>query len=329
MRNIIRSFAKARHCIYGVTNAAPLDERLASAKVTPFVTKNTQKRIDPAQYLQGARSVIAIGVPYGDPQPLWPTGSAKITRMSVGYDYHIIIKNMLKELADALNLSAGHYICVDSGGLMEREFALRAGLGFRGKNAMLINPDIGSFFNIGLLITRINADDLIDSPVETDSPVDTDAPVDTGTAGATSETGAASETGATNFAGCAASEAGCAASFAGCSACDLCIRYCPGGALNENGFFDYTHCVAYLTQKLAALSPDEEKIAAGNIYGCDVCQAICSYNKFAAPQPTIDPQWIINLDENTFNKTLKLTSAGWRGLEILKRNARLALNFKL
>ncbi|MDR0999699.1 MAG: DUF1730 domain-containing protein [Clostridiales bacterium] len=286
MRSIISSFAKKHNCVYGVTDAAPLDERLASAQKTPFVTKNAARRVDPAQYLQGARSVIAIGVPYGGERPLWPTGSAKITRMAVGQDYHIVVKNMLQELTNSLNLFAEHYICVDSGGLMERELAIRAGLGFKGKNSLLINPDIGSFFNIGLLITRIAVDDLIG-----------DKPFDTGKTG--------------------------------CGKCDLCIRSCPGRALNENGFFDYTHCVSYLTQKPGTLSPDEERIATGNIYGCDVCQVVCPYNKFVSPQPTvqptIDPQWIIDLDNDTFNKTLELTCAGWRGLEILKRNARLSL----
>jgi epoxyqueuosine reductase len=283
MRDTVSAFAKKHNCVWGVADAAPLDECLARAMQTPFVTKNVAKRVDPAQYLPGAKSVIAIGVPYGHERPPWPIGHAKITRMAVGRDYHAVIRNMLEELANETGLSGECYICVDSSGLMEREWALKAGLGFRGKNSMLINPVIGSFFNIGLMVTRIAADELTDY----------------------SPAGDAVQT--------------------GCGNCDLCVRSCPGGALSENGHFDYTHCVSYLTQKKGELSPDEQKIAAGSIYGCDVCQVVCPYNRFAAPQPTIDAQWIIGLDEDMFDRTLKRTCAGWRGLEILKRNARMSL----
>ena len=147
--NKIINFAAAHGCIAGICDALPLEsERLRLAAIaTPFVSRDIDKRIDPSRSLPGAKSVIVLGKGYA------PSPSGNLSSLGCGIDYHVTLTNILAELAQLLDCSST--IMVDSGPLAERAFAVKAGLGFWGRNGMVISPELGSFFNIGLLIVDI------------------------------------------------------------------------------------------------------------------------------------------------------------------------------
>ena len=149
MNRLIEDFAASHNCIIGICDALPLEEERARllATDTPFVIRDIEKRINPALSLPGAKSVIVLGKKY-IPSPYY-----NLSSLGTCVDYHTTVKAILKELAKLL--SCNNTIMVDSGPLAERAFAVKAGLGFWGKNGMVISPLLGSFFNIGLLITDL------------------------------------------------------------------------------------------------------------------------------------------------------------------------------
>lgn len=112
-------------------------------------------RADPATLLPGVRSIVAVGINYHqDPTPV--PGQPRIAQYALGRDYHKVVRGKLRRLATELDrLAPGHRhrVCVDSAPLLERELAQRAGLGWIGKNTMLINTHRGSWFLLGFLLT--------------------------------------------------------------------------------------------------------------------------------------------------------------------------------
>jgi epoxyqueuosine reductase len=115
-----------------------------------YLERGAELRHDTTRPEPGMRSAIVVGMNYGGTQPSGP-----IARYARGDDYHRVMWDRLEGLADALRVSllpglrARAY--VDTGPILERDLARRAGLGWSGKNTMLINPKIGSFFFIGSL----------------------------------------------------------------------------------------------------------------------------------------------------------------------------------
>jgi epoxyqueuosine reductase len=108
----------------------------------------------PAELLPGARSLVVVGVSYRTEEP--EHGPGRIARYAWGSDYHDVMKARLRQLAAFLG---DHHsrIFVDSGPLAERDAAIRAGLGFRGKNTNLLTP-IGSYVFLGALLTTASLD---------------------------------------------------------------------------------------------------------------------------------------------------------------------------
>jgi Uncharacterized Fe-S protein len=114
-----------------------------------------------------------------------------------------------------------------------------------------------------------------------------------------------------------------------CSDCKKCVENCPGHALSENGF-DYRKCVSYLTQKNEKLLPHEIKIMGKQLYGCDVCQIVCPYNKIYIGEindinekmPLIE--YILTMSNKKLKEKYKNTAFIWRS-NLLKRNAIIAL----
>lgn len=118
-----------------------------------------------------------------------------------------------------------------------------------------------------------------------------------------------------------------------CLSCGKCISSCPGGALGKDGGFNERKCVSYLTQKKGALSAEEEKLIekSGYIWGCDICQSVCPYNK-SAPYTDIEDfteNKITHLviDEGMSNREFKRQYSGrafsWRGKQPLERNQKI------
>lgn len=129
--------------------------------------ENTALRGDPEQLLPGAKSIIVIGLNYYREKPETPPDRGRISRYAWGRDYHKVFKGVLKQMQGFLEEKFPghqHKMAVDSAPLMEKVYAREAGIGFYGKNCMLISPDIGSFFLLGELITTLELE--ADAPRE-------------------------------------------------------------------------------------------------------------------------------------------------------------------
>jgi len=158
----------------GITNALPIDAGQAELLSTwlkagyagqmRYMHRNFEKRINPAKLLENAQSVIVVGLNYKPPkqQPrqagaAGPTG--RIAEYAQYEDYHPFIKKRLVKLADFVTSTAGEgvrfKVCVDSAPLAERSVALRAGLGFIGKNHTLIHPVLGPQIFLGEIVTTL------------------------------------------------------------------------------------------------------------------------------------------------------------------------------
>ncbi len=122
------------------------------------------KRLDPTKLVDGAKSVISLLLPYY-PQEVQPANTLQIAKYAYGEDYHFVIKDKLKLLFNYINENIGQIsgrIFTDSAPIMERKWATLSGLGWRGKNGLLLTKQ-GSFFFLAELI--IDMDLLFDSPV--------------------------------------------------------------------------------------------------------------------------------------------------------------------
>ncbi len=170
--------------LLGVTDASPIDTEQAEffaewlksgfAGQMAYMHRNLQKRLDPGRLFENAQSVIVVGLNYTPPkhEPKPPDAAAPTGRVA-GYaqyeDYHSFIKERLYKLADFIKSLAGagvkSKICVDSVPLAERALAVRAGLGFIGKNHMLIHPGLGCRLFLGEIVT--------DLQLPTDGPINT------------------------------------------------------------------------------------------------------------------------------------------------------------
>lgn len=198
-----------------------------------------KKRVDPARLFPGARSVIVIGINYYREVPEVPTDEGQIARYAYGRDYHKVLKKLLKQIETFIQgkcPEAQTRLCVDSAPLLEKAYAVRAGLGFIGKNTTLITPQFGSFVLLGEI--------LIDQELIYDQPTN-------GT----------------------------------CGTCTRCIDTCPTNAFVGPRELDASRCISYLTIEHKGDIPEEFHKPMGNlIFGCDICQEVCPYNKqFAKP----------------------------------------------
>jgi epoxyqueuosine reductase len=130
-----------------------------------YLSRGAEKRRDTRLPFAGATRAIVVGLDYGGREPAGP-----VARYARGDDYHDVITNRLNELRDWLESEVGRPIrgkaYVDTGPILERDLARRAGLGWFGKNTNLVNPELGSFFFIGAL--------LVDLDLETDAPFESD-----------------------------------------------------------------------------------------------------------------------------------------------------------
>jgi epoxyqueuosine reductase len=130
-----------------------------------YLARGAQKRRDPRLAVPGARAAVVVGLDYGGKQP-----AGTIARYARGDDYHDVMLDRLRDLHGWLDQEVGRPVAgkayVDTGPILERDLARRAGLGWIGKNTMLIHPGKGSFFFLGAL--------LVDLDLEPDAPFDAD-----------------------------------------------------------------------------------------------------------------------------------------------------------
>ncbi len=168
--------------LVGITDAAPLDNKhfkiltdwlaLGCAGRMDYMKRNLDKRTNPAKLLENARSIICVGLNYNSEKAKKQAAeSAEPMGTVANYaryeDYHSFIKKQLQELAGFISSAVKDdfkfRICVDSAPLAERALAARAGLGFIGKNCMLINPTLGPQLLLGEIITTLKLP--VDQPI--------------------------------------------------------------------------------------------------------------------------------------------------------------------
>jgi epoxyqueuosine reductase len=123
-----------------------------------YLWRNLDKRLDPTRVMPGARTVIALLTSYKTEDEIPADDNLLVARYAWGKDYHARVRVMLKKLISSLEEVFGGIQCqpfVDSGIIMEKAWAQRCGIGWRGKNTLLINRDHGSWFFIGILLTDL------------------------------------------------------------------------------------------------------------------------------------------------------------------------------
>lgn len=168
--------------LIGITDVSPLNTEQVEmftdwlksgyAGQMSYLHRNFEKRTQPAKLLENAQSIICVGLNYKPPKqkpkPQDATTSiGKIANYAQYEDYHPFIKKRLRKLTEFIGSVTGRghkfEICVDSAPLAERALAARAGLGFIGKNRMLINPKLGPQIFLGEIVTtlKLPTDELI------------------------------------------------------------------------------------------------------------------------------------------------------------------------
>jgi len=158
----------------GISRAERLDEdaerleRWLSADMhgkMGYMANHFDKRVDPRELVDGAKTVVSLLYNYATDKQQ-KEGAPKLSKYAFGVDYHFIVKDKLKELfafiQDEIGEVGGRYF-VDSAPVLDRAWAAKSGLGWIGKNSMLINKSRGSFFFI--------ADLIIDLPLLNDNPI--------------------------------------------------------------------------------------------------------------------------------------------------------------
>lgn len=228
------------------SEAAYFDGWLAEKKQAGmhYMENYREIRLDPGRLLPGARSIISVALNYYPASPRDPS-LPHIAYYAYGEDYHVVVKQMLRRLWEAVALqketsepasASDARFFTDSAPLLERYWAWRAGLGWIGKNTHLIIPGRGSFFFLGEIVTTLEAD-RYDTPQKER-----------------------------------------------CGACRRCLDACPTGALEAPRRLDANRCLSYLTIEHKGEIPPREAALLGNrLYGCDTCQQVCPWNRFAMP----------------------------------------------
>ena len=257
-----------------------------------FEHKNIEERIKPKLSLASAKTIISIAVAYPHKLKQQPQKTAykrgKFTPNSWGLDYHYVLQDKLDKLAkgiEELTADFEYKGMVDTGALVDTAVARRAGIGFIGKNGLVISKEFGSYMFLGELITNLD--------IEPDQPVDY-----------------------------------------GCGDCNRCVTACPTSCLIGDGTMNAKRCLSFQTQDKGIMDLEFRKKIKTVIYGCDICQICCPYNKgLDNPLATeIDPELahpellpFLELSNGQFKEKFGHIAGSWRGKNILQRNAIIAL----
>jgi len=257
-----------------------------------FEHKNIEERIKPKLSLDSAKTIISIAVAYPHKLKQQPQKTSykrgKFTPNSWGLDYHYVLQDKLDRLArgiEALTADFEYKGMVDTGALVDTAVAQRAGIGFIGKNGLVISKEFGSYMFLGELITNLD--------IEPDQPVDY-----------------------------------------GCGDCNRCVTACPTSCLIGDGSMNAKRCLSFQTQDKGVMDLEFRKKIKTVIYGCDICQICCPYNKgLDNPLATeIDPDLshpellpFLELSNGQFKEKFGHVAGSWRGKNILQRNAIIAL----
>ena len=248
--------------------------------------RSVRRRSDPHLILPECKSILVLAIPYRN--PMRPSSHAdegqphrssegslqgRIASYAWGEDYHDILPGKLKALVTYIETQIGntfpHRYYTDTGPILERDLAQRAGLGWIGKNTCLINPRLGSY----LLLAEV----LLGLEIPPDN------------------------------------------AFTGdhCGTCTRCIQACPTGCILPDRTIDARRCISYLTIENKGGIPESLRPSLGNwVFGCDLCQMVCPWNRFATtevetaftPRPgleELDLSHEITLPPQSFNHKFK------------------------
>jgi len=269
-----------------------LDAGLAGV-MEPWLREHEPLRRDARALLADARSVIMLATDYATTADEAGSGAGRgrVARYAWGDDYHDLLRARINDLAAWLEArlpgcrTRGF---IDSAPFSEREYGWLAGLGWIGKNTLLIDPQSGSYFFLTVLLTT--ADLPADLPLEVDH----------------------------------------------CGSCTACLDACPTQAFVGPRVLDASRCISALT--IEDHGPVEPALRAGLgdwVFGCDVCQEVCPWNRHApgSAEPTFQPRSgaalplaeLLALDEAGFRSRFRGTPL-WRAKRRgLVRSAALVL----
>lgn len=248
-----------------------------------------QKRVDPRSIFPEARSVVAVALNYHTPasHDVGP-GKGKISRYAWGDDYHDIVKEKLRALLDWITgeePAAAGKICVDTSPVLDKAWAVRAGVGWLGKHSNVITMDHGSWVFLGEILLNLE--------LEPDAPIADH-----------------------------------------CGSCTACIDACPTDAIVEPYVVDSNKCISYATIELRSdeLPSDISSNLNGWIYGCDICQDVCPWNRFEKPtsearfeprlgETALDLDVVESFTPETYVERFRKSAMKRTKLAGLKRNA--------
>ncbi len=246
-----------------------------------YMTRQPDRRSDPRRVLPGAQSVIVVGLNYYTmelPDAIRRDPSrGLIARYAWGVDYHELMTPRLEELSQfvreesrrtGIPMPVETKVYVDTGPVLERDWALSAGLGFIGKNTCLIQPRLGSWLFLGVIITTAKLETAADL-----------RRMNSASAGP-SRLKPTSPDNHRIHSMTAASQA-----YPSCGTCTRCLTACPTQAFPRPYVLDARRCISYLTIELKGSIPLELRPLLGNrIFGCDICQEVCPWpTRFARP----------------------------------------------
>lgn len=229
-----------------------------------YMERNQEMRVDPRLLEPGCKTVISLAYNYF-PAEKQTEDALKIGKYAWGEDYHYVVKDKCKDLLNyikRLNPLAEGRCFVDSAPIMERQWAQLAGIGWIGKNSLILRKGNGSFFFLAEILVNID--------LKSDKPV-TDH----------------------------------------CGSCTACIDACPTQAIVQEGVIDSNKCISYLTiEKKSPLTPQEQHWRKDWLFGCDICQDVCPWNRFSEPHN--EPRF-----ESTFT-SINRTKEEWQNADATK-----------
>lgn len=256
-----------------------------------FEEKEIEKRINPYLYMPEGKTILSIAFPYYQGEEVNNGFSIYTQRI----DYHRVVKKYLQLISDYIASLGGKSMCfVDSNALPERYIAYLTGIGFIGRNNMLITKKYGSYVFLGEIITDLEIECTEERKGEELS------------------------------------------KYMECEACTACISECPTKSINKVRC-NPNICLSYITQK-KDVTDQEIRLLKGNIFGCDFCQLRCPYNEAATISPLADfatleymledAETYAHMDNKYFKEKISSTSCGWRGKNVIRRNAIIHLAHK-
>lgn len=258
-----------------------------------WMAREPEKRADPRLIFPEAMSMIVVAMNYFTPYEHDDNPArGKISRYAWGDDYHDVVKEKLRALLDWIKLEqpeAEGKICVDTAPVMDKAWAVRAGLGWIGKHSNVITKEFGSWVFLGEILLNLE--------LEYDTEVVEDH----------------------------------------CGTCTACLDACPTSAIAEPYVVDSTKCISYATIELRDeyLPQEIAENLNGWLYGCDICQDICPWNRFEKPtedarfeprssETSISLDSLEALSHDEYVERFRKSAIKRTKLSGLKRNARAA-----